>query len=333
MRAGASDDFPKSASERALRLSEVELTASERHAFAQWLAGGNDRLREVKQALAVLRISRALRDSDTAHALLDRSLRALEDGAYPARFPRRRAIAAGGAALAAGGLFAAILQSRGTSGAVLGDSAKVATAVGSIEHFNLSDRSSLTVGASSAVQVAFTNARREVSLHKGKAFFDVSHNAGRPFTVKAGSRQIVVTGTQFNVSYNHAKDQMEVAVVEGSVNVGASNGANRRLTAGAVTLFPSRSSGISRRLTPGQASAWRSGILHFDDTELDDILFDVNGYLPKPLTLASAGLSNLTLTAQLSAGDTQAALFILREVLGIGARELSDRWELFKAAD
>ncbi|MHB1205413.1 MAG: FecR family protein [Rhodospirillaceae bacterium] len=336
MKSGASEDFPASASAWALRLSEADLPAPERRAFAQWLAGGGGRLREVKQALAVLRISGALRDSEIAHTHLDQSLRVFRDGAYSETapsFPRRRAIAAGAAALAAGGLFAAVLRPRSTSGTpILGNDAKVATAVGDIERFNLSDHSSLTVGASSAVQMAFTDARREISVYKGKAFFEVAHNAERPFTVKAGSHQVVVTGTKFNVSYNQAKDQLEVAVIEGAVNVGAAHGASttapERLTMGAVTLFPTGYPATSRKLTPDQASAWRTGLLYFDEADLDDLLLDLNGYLPKPLVLTGAHLSRLTLTAQLPAGDAQAAIFVLLEVLGIEAVEFPDRWEL-----
>lgn len=343
MTPGATEDiltpsFPETASEWAMRLNETELTAPERHAFAQWLAGGNGRLADVKQAQAVLRISGALRGSDVARSQLDQSLRALRRGPCSETVPpspQRRAVIAGAASLAAGVLAVAVIQPRRTSGPVLENNAQVATVVGAIEQFNLSDRSSLTVGASSAVQMAFTDAQREVLLHKGKAFFEVTHDAERPFTVKAGSHQVVATGTTFNVSYNQAKDQLEVAVVEGSVNVGADHGtstqAAERLTMGEVILFPSSRPGIPRKLTPQEASAWRTGVLHFDDAALDDLLLDVNGYLPKPLILTSADLALLTLTAEFSAGDTQAVLFVLGEVLGLEAEERPDRWELSKA--
>ena len=342
MRSEAAGDFPlhtlpATASEWALRLREGELTPSERHAFAQWLAGGNDRLRHVKEAQAVLRISGALRDSESARLHLNRSLQALGAGvpaATPPRFSRRRALAAVAAAasLAAGVAFITMFQPR-SGPPPLDNNAKVATAVGAIERFNLSDRSSLTLGASSAVQMTFTDEQREISLHKGKAFFEVVHRDARPFVVKAGSHQVVVTGTKFNASYNQAKDQLEVAVVEGSVNVGAADrpSAGERLDIGDVTLFQSGTPRASRKITADQASAWRTGVLYFDEAELDDLVADINGYLPKPLVVEGTDLSNLTLTAQLPAGDTQAAIVVLREALGLEARELPDRWELSKA--
>lgn len=327
--------LPATASEWALRLSEGELTPSERHAFAQWLAGGNDRLRQVKEAQAVLRISGALRDSESARLHLNQSLPALGAGitaATPPLFSRRRALVAGAASLAAGAAFLTMFQPR-SGPPPLDNNAKVATAVGAIERFNLSDRSALTLGASSAVQMAFTDEQREISLHKGKAFFEVVHRDARPFVVKAGSHQVVVTGTMFNASYNQAKDQLEVAVVEGSVNVGAANrpSAAERLDIGDVTLFQSGTPRVSRKITADQAAAWRTGVLYFDDATLDDLVLDINGYLPKPLVVESANLSHLTLTAQLPAGDTQAAIVVLREVLGLEVRELPDRWELSKA--
>ncbi|MEI9987591.1 MAG: FecR domain-containing protein [Aliidongia sp.] len=51
----------------------------------------------------------------------------------------------------------------------------------------------------SRLKVDFTAPTRHVVLERGEAFFKVAHDANRPFVVEADPRQIVVTGTEFDV--------------------------------------------------------------------------------------------------------------------------------------
>jgi transmembrane sensor len=53
----------------------------------------------------------------------------------------------------------------------------------------------------------------------GEAFFDVSRNAQRPFYVYDGNLVTHVLGTSFNVKINKKKDQIEIAVRSGKVEV------------------------------------------------------------------------------------------------------------------
>lgn len=64
----------------------------------------------------------------------------------------------------------------------------------------------------------FAKRSREVML-VGEAFFDVSKDAKRKFTVSAGNMEVVVHGTQFNVSSYLSDEEDEVALVEGSVEM------------------------------------------------------------------------------------------------------------------
>ncbi len=66
----------------------------------------------------------------------------------------------------------------------------------------------------------FTNASksREVFL-EGEAFFDVTKNAQKPFIVNAGTINIEVLGTRFNLSAYGSDDAIATTLVEGAVNV------------------------------------------------------------------------------------------------------------------
>ena len=55
-------------------------------------------------------------------------------------------------------------------------------------------------------------------LSNGEAFFVVSHDKSKPFTVETPAGSVRVTGTQFNV-LTEASSQLDVTVVEGTVQV------------------------------------------------------------------------------------------------------------------
>lgn len=54
---------------------------------------------------------------------------------------------------------------------------------------------------------------------EGEAFFDVTKNAHRPFTVLAGELSVLVLGTRFNVAHYKGQDSAAVSLVEGKVQV------------------------------------------------------------------------------------------------------------------
>src|SRR3546814_13380985 len=59
--------------------------------------------------------------------------------------------------------------------------------------------------------------RRVLFRSRGEAYFEVKHDAGRPFVVWAGERKVTVLGTRFSVRRDG--DKVRVAVVEGKVRV------------------------------------------------------------------------------------------------------------------
>jgi transmembrane sensor len=76
--------------------------------------------------------------------------------------------------------------------------------------------------------VRFTGATREVYL-TGEAFFDVAHNAEKPFIVHTGNYVTKVLGTAFNISAYVNAAELKVTVTRGKVQV-------KNTTADNVTL-------------------------------------------------------------------------------------------------
>jgi transmembrane sensor len=68
------------------------------------------------------------------------------------------------------------------------------TAIGSHESLTLADGSRLMLNTDTRLRTAVGAATRTVWLDKGEAYFDIAHDASRPFVVLAGDRRITVLG-------------------------------------------------------------------------------------------------------------------------------------------
>lgn len=86
----------------------------------------------------------------------------------------------------------------------------------------LSDGSRVWLNAGSSVSypVAFTGNERQVSVN-GEAYFDVTHDASKPFIVSKGLTQVRVLGTEFNINAYDDEPEIRVTLIKGSVNVQA----------------------------------------------------------------------------------------------------------------
>ena len=103
---------------------------------------------------------------------------------------------------------------------------------GEKQHVQLADRSHVTLASASEVASHFTPRVRTVTLQRGEAYFEVRHEASRPFVVRAGDMTVTAVGTKFDVRTSAGRTV--VAVTEGAVDVTANDvaGAASRAAAG-----------------------------------------------------------------------------------------------------
>lgn len=95
---------------------------------------------------------------------------------------------------------------------------------GEKKSFLLPDNTKVTLNAGSTVKMAedFNTKTREIIL-EGEAFFEVTHNAAKPFIIHTQLMDIKVLGTTFNVK-SYAEDKIaETSLLEGSVEVTMKN--------------------------------------------------------------------------------------------------------------
>ncbi len=295
--------MPKTASEWVARLNAGNVSAEEQDAFERWQSADPAHRSELAQARMAWFLAGKLDTSTSARHELNRLNAEAEPLSASRWYDTPRWVA--GALSPSIAAIAVVLvvglwtlhQRAGTDLPTLDNDASTATAVNEITSYVLPDGSTVTLNADSAVRIAFTRDEREVILERGEAFFDVQHDASKPFVVAAGPRKIAVTGTKFNVNSHEAA--VSVAVVEGHVNVGVKADAHipaDALSAGDVILFPEGKPSVRQRLAPTQAAAWRSRQLFFDQSTLHEVLVEVNRYSQKRLVINDAGLTDLPLS-------------------------------------
>lgn len=323
--------IPDTAAEWMVRLNGPALSEAERKALSLWLSEDSARLKELEELRVVWKIAgRAVVSPDVAARLRAGMEQATRPGA---RWNTRRGAIAGALALAASICVVVIAQRAERSDTpTLANGSNVQTAIGQVQQYTLPDTSFVTVAADSVVSVKFTEGQREIALGRGEVYLQVAHDQARPFTVMAGTHSVTVTGTQFNLDFDAARNVLEVAVTEGSVNVGLGTGADaqkiEKLKAGDVVLFEASGDTVRRRVTPKQAADWRQGALHFDQTRLREAIVEMNRYAAKPIVATDEKITTLTLTGRFEARDTASFIYALETVFGLKTVETSRAWEI-----
>ncbi|MGD8217232.1 FecR family protein [Pseudomonas thivervalensis] len=190
----------------------------------------------------------------------------------------------------------------------------------SVRHVTLSDGSQVELNLGSELTFANYKNERRVTLEKGEAFFDVSHDQQHPFVVRAGQGQVRVTGTRFNVWMY--QDQVRVTLVEGSVRVTS----NQALTRNGLQLSPGMQASYKagdhqpqvRETDPNDSSlAWRNGKLVLDNLALSDALPLINRYLDRPVMLADNSTGGLRVGGVYNIGEVHELVASLPKVLPV----------------
>ena len=330
-------DTPTTASEWAVRINAGRWSDRDEQALERWLAQDPSRRAELALARRAWAVAHRLEDSAWARRELDALNRAAEASPPRRLFAWLRspdgltgAALALGAAMVAAYLGPSPFADEGLTHR-LKDGAMAITAIGETKTYTLPDGSIVAMNADSMLQVDFSGATRNIVLERGEAFFEVTHDASRPFIVAAGPRSVQVTGTKFNVDYDAGEKAVQVAVVQGSVNVAKSNelrAPNAALSAGDVFMFPDGKPAVREKIAATQAAAWQSRRLYFEEAPLQQVVMEVNRYARKPLILESTRLAKRSLSGSFKAGDIETVLFSLKTIYDIDVQDTGESWVL-----
>jgi transmembrane sensor len=194
------------------------------------------------------------------------------------------------------------------------------TAVGERRVVTLADGSRISLDASTTVEVAYNGERRALRLLAGRAKFDVAKDPRRPFTVSAGGKMVVATGTAFSVEL--VQSQMQVILYEGAVAVlenspgdqpprhlelaAARGAADNVLKPGRILIAPLDGPSVTvAPVDPVRSLSWEAGQVTFSDEPLSIAAERMNRYSRGKVTIEDEATGRLPVSGAFNAGDTE----------------------------
>jgi transmembrane sensor len=165
---------------------------------------------------------------------------------------------------------------------------------------------------------------REVWLDEGEAFFDIAHDARRPFVVHAGSQTVTVLGTKFSLLRDG--DQLRVAVLEGRVQVKAPRGNPTVLTRDDAALAERDNVLVTRKSTQQLKAglSWMQGKLVFDQATLADAARQFNRYGRKQLVIEDDAAARIGIGGVFDADNVEAFARLLHVGFGLEVDVVGD---------
>lgn len=202
-----------------------------------------------------------------------------------------------------------------------------ATGIGERQAVRLADGTQIELNTNTRLHAEVTGQGRIVILEMGEAYFDVVHDARRPFTVNAGNRRITDLGTKFSVFRNG--DDVRVVVKEGRVRVEQIGQplappleaqAGREIIAkGSETLLASKP---DRDI--GNDLSWRRGVLVFNQQTLGEVAEQFNRYNRRHIEVEGSA-RKIRIGGSFKADNVDVFVTLLHRGFGLSVNQQGDR--------
>jgi transmembrane sensor len=169
-----------------------------------------------------------------------------------------------------------------------------------------------------------------LELAQGDAYFVVSHDPGRPLSIKADDYAVTDIGTTFGMSLSH--QSLSVSVAEGTVSVIPQAGDPAQVDAG-QRLFVAKGAGEMRvgPIAVSDVGSWRQGRLVYDQTPLAVVVADISRYSGKTVT-ADPAVRSRPFSGVLAVGDGKRMVAGLADLTGLHYEVKGDSLRLGPAA-
>lgn len=193
----------------------------------------------------------------------------------------------------------------------------VTTEPGQIMEVYLPDSTLISMAGNSSIRYdkkAYGKERSVVEM-KGKAFFQVTRNEARPFSVYTERTEVTVLGTSFQI--DEQPDGTDVDVMTGKVSFGVTGSETDKviLTAGMSASYSMESKGITILEEEDlNTLSWKTRQLRFNDTPLEKVVSDLSEYYQVNI-INKAETPNLKLTATFNDLPLEDVLLVINQTL------------------
>ncbi len=319
-----------------LLLSSGDATADDRARFERWVdsdpsnRAAYEEVRELWQGIDDLRDAFAPPEQGVS-----RRGRMQASGAVRRPTARRRGARWGPPQAAWGAVAAAclVLLAAVAPELALRLEADYRTAVGEQAQVTLPDGSIAWLNTDTALAVNYTSGRREVSLLRGEARFQVAQDPKRPFSVGAHGGRAQALGTVYSVR-DHDRE-VTVTVAEGTVGVlspapprettAPDTGARAVVNAGEQVRYREGAPpGAVRRVDAAAVTAWRHGFIAIRGLPLAAALAEIDRYRPGEILLLADSATGEPVTARLSIRSIDNGLAALAATQGLSVTRVTD---------
>ena len=210
--------------------------------------------------------------------------------------------------------------------------ARYETARGEQRDIKLADGSMLHLNGATRVDVRLERGRRFARLDHGEAYFDVAHDADRPFAVRAGASEIRVLGTAFDVEMG--RGEVKLAVYRGKVRFGSADSRGRSVdvSAGWRSRFGNGAASQPKRFDATRED-WRRGWIDTDDMRLTELIDALNRRDGPMIMNPPPGIANLKLSGRFRAENPQTLLTAIGDAYGFDLVTEGDKLRLVATAD
>lgn len=206
----------------------------------------------------------------------------------------------------------------------------VARADSTIQTVTLEDGTEVTLRPYTELYELTSNENERSYSLNGEAFFDVTSDASRPFSVEAGDGLITVLGTRFNVSSWGTSTQ--VYLEEGSVRFESAEQVAVILEPGQHSLLINGSITNPENTTADEYTDWLSNTIVFNASNPEDVVAEIGQHFNITINLNQLDDTS-TLDGTLRLDSITQTLEDLGLVLGGTFREISANEYMFIALD
>ena len=141
----------------------------------------------------------------------------------------------------------------------------------------LSDGSKVWLNAASSLRfpVSFAGDKRTVTL-SGEGYFEVAHDAAKPFTVFINGVEVRVLGTHFNINAYTDEGTVKTTLLEGSVKV-SKGGVDKMISPGEQAAIENNDNASSpairvQRVDVDAVTAWKNGRFVFKGDSIQSVM-------------------------------------------------------------
>lgn len=200
------------------------------------------------------------------------------------------------------------------------------TPIGGHKIIAFKDGTSIELNTDTVLRISRNDGERKVWLDKGEAYFEIVHDAARPFIVMANGRKVTDLGTKFAVRQEVGK--LSVSVIEGLVEVAAKDEKPQSLLkpGDVLTATKHNQTIIQKPVRNLRASLdWKHGKLFLDYATLSEAAAEFNRYNTRKLVIKDPKAAQLTIVGTFTARDLETFTTVANDLFGLKAEQTKDQ--------